>query len=699
MQDSIHVFISYVHEDERLRKKLETHLGLLQHEGLITTWHDRNITAGTEWMSEIHDHLNASQIILLLVSAPFLASDYCYSIEMARALERHEKGDACVIPIILRPVDWARAPFSKLQALPTNAHPVTSREWQNVDAALTDVLQGIRRVIQGLQARKRTKIITALRASEHSHYEYDVALSYASEDRHRAEALAHLLTHYGMRVFYDQYEKAALWGKDLYAHLSDVYQNKAHYCLLLLSQHYASKIWTKHELMSAQERAMRENREYLLPVRLEDVDLPGFLPTTAYLSWPPENEETIAETLLDKMSQKSTSFIDDEYVKSADFQNVIDKYSSKSPELLREEKSFKELRLVASKLLAQKDYGCAVKLLQDLSFPDIPRSQRWRLAALRGQCYFEQRQFLKAQHDFVYAVDEQPQLSGLLPEQKQELLLLHLHLAGAYRELRQHDAALEQYTITLNYINSDTPFGYVAEVHWGLALIAHTQSNQMLSITQRSTMMKEMHLRTALEHAETARFLYRSIGERVRADTVTCHIAQIELKLGDIDKVRRYLQEVLVTWTPTLDDLPTNTTRDKCQEQAIANIVSSAAYVLADIELEAHHFDQALIYSKQALEAGIRSYRLRRADAYLLRGRILEAINFRDPEVEQAFRIATEELKETDRIAARISAHVRLAQHLLKIGKGAEGERQLEQARLLSDRVSVSSLPSTEAED
>jgi transcriptional regulator with XRE-family HTH domain len=381
----------------------------------------------------------------------------------------------------------------------------------------------------------------------------------------------------------------------------------------------------------------------------------------------------------------------------------------------QQDKSFEELRLAASKLLAQKDYACALTHLQDLSFPQIPQPQRWRLAALRGQCYFEQRKFLKAQHDFVYAVNEQPQMSGLPSEQKQELLLLHLHLAGAYRELRQLDAASEQYKITLNYVNSETPFGYVAEVHWGLALIAHAQANQTSNTDQCSTTMKEMHLRTALEHAETARFLYRSIGARVRADTVTCHIAQIEQKLGAIDKVRHYLQEVLATWTPVLGEQDTDAeastgsaqdtgsaqgtipTRDRRQE--IANIVSYAAYSLADIELEAQNFELALRYSELALEAGKRSYKLRRADAYVLRGRILEAINFRDPEVEQAFRTATEELKDTDRIAARISAHVRLAQHLLKIGKGEEGEQQLELAHLLLHQVSISSPPSTETED
>ncbi|GHO47616.1 toll/interleukin-1 receptor domain-containing protein [Ktedonospora formicarum] len=129
----IRVFYSYAHEDERLRRKLETHLGLLQQQGLIVGWHDRNISAGTEWAQEISDHLNTAQIILLLVSASFLASKYCYSREMMQALERHENGSARVIPIILRPVDWKDAPFGKLQVLPTGAIPITGRGWHNSD--------------------------------------------------------------------------------------------------------------------------------------------------------------------------------------------------------------------------------------------------------------------------------------------------------------------------------------------------------------------------------------------------------------------------------------------------------------------------------------------------------------------------------------------------------------------------------------
>ncbi len=150
MQRDIRVFICYAHEDERLRMKLGTHLALLQQQGLITTWDDRKIIAGAERASEIDTHLDNAQIILLLVSAAFLASRYCYSVEMARALERHEAGQACVIPIIIRPVDWRIAPLSKLQALPTDAKPVTGGGWRNMDEAFVDVVKGLQKAIEKL---------------------------------------------------------------------------------------------------------------------------------------------------------------------------------------------------------------------------------------------------------------------------------------------------------------------------------------------------------------------------------------------------------------------------------------------------------------------------------------------------------------------------------------------------------------------
>jgi TIR domain/CHAT domain len=148
---AVEIFYCYAHNDERLKKKLEIHLSLLKQEGLINGWYDREIRAGTEWSSEIEAHLNSAHIILLLVSPDFMASDYCYSIEMKRALERHDAQDARVIPIILRPTDWERAPFSKLQVLPADRKPVT--RWSDRDAALLHVAQDIRKVVDELNAK------------------------------------------------------------------------------------------------------------------------------------------------------------------------------------------------------------------------------------------------------------------------------------------------------------------------------------------------------------------------------------------------------------------------------------------------------------------------------------------------------------------------------------------------------------------
>ena len=140
------VFYSYSHKDEDLRDKLDTHLKILHRQNIISGWHDRAISAGTEWEDQINENLEAADIILLLVSADFIASDYCWGKELTRAIERHHAGEARVIPIILRPVDWTGAPFGVLQALPKNAKPVTT--WPNQDEVFTDIARSIRQVAE-----------------------------------------------------------------------------------------------------------------------------------------------------------------------------------------------------------------------------------------------------------------------------------------------------------------------------------------------------------------------------------------------------------------------------------------------------------------------------------------------------------------------------------------------------------------------
>src|SRR6266852_1994682 len=146
---SLEVFYSYAHEDEDLRKDLEKHLSLLQRNGWIVSWNDRCIRAGDEWRNQIDAHVRSAHIVLLLISPDFIASDYCYDVEMKLALERHAKHEVIVIPIILRPVDWSGAPFGGVEALPRDAKPVTS--WSNRDEAFADVARGIREVVLRFQ--------------------------------------------------------------------------------------------------------------------------------------------------------------------------------------------------------------------------------------------------------------------------------------------------------------------------------------------------------------------------------------------------------------------------------------------------------------------------------------------------------------------------------------------------------------------
>jgi hypothetical protein len=133
--------------------------------------------------------------------------------------------------------------------------------------------------------------------------EYDVVLSFAGEDRSYVNLVAEELRRNQIRVFYDAYEEAELWGKDLYQHLSTVYGERARYCVIFISTHYAEKLWTRHELASAQARAFRENREYLLPARFDDTELPGILPTVGYVDLRKKGPVEFAATIARKLGR------------------------------------------------------------------------------------------------------------------------------------------------------------------------------------------------------------------------------------------------------------------------------------------------------------------------------------------------------------------------------------------------------------
>lgn len=152
------LFFSYSHKDEELRNELEVHLAMLKRQGLIRAWHDRRIGAGKDIHSNISGELENADIILLLVSANFLASDYCYDREMARALEKDEEGTARVIPVILHPCDWHSALFGHLRATPQDGKPISM--FANRDEALTQVAKDIRAAVEELGCSSRAVKIT-----------------------------------------------------------------------------------------------------------------------------------------------------------------------------------------------------------------------------------------------------------------------------------------------------------------------------------------------------------------------------------------------------------------------------------------------------------------------------------------------------------------------------------------------------------
>lgn len=140
------LFFSYSHHDEGLRDQLEKHLTMLKRQGFIETWHDRRITAGERVDTAISANLESADIVLLLVSPDFLASDYCYEREMLRAIERHETGLSIVIPVILRACDWHDAPFGGLMATPKDGKPIT--QWSDIDSAFLDVTTAIKAALR-----------------------------------------------------------------------------------------------------------------------------------------------------------------------------------------------------------------------------------------------------------------------------------------------------------------------------------------------------------------------------------------------------------------------------------------------------------------------------------------------------------------------------------------------------------------------
>lgn len=143
--EPVQVFISYARKDGELLKNFLEHLKPLQRSGHISAWYDRDISSGSEWRKTLDFNLDAAELFLLIVSPSFIYSDFIYDVEMSRAMVRYERGEAIVLPVIFRPVEWSFTPFAKIQALPRDAKPVTS--WDDPDEAYLDIIKGIRQVV------------------------------------------------------------------------------------------------------------------------------------------------------------------------------------------------------------------------------------------------------------------------------------------------------------------------------------------------------------------------------------------------------------------------------------------------------------------------------------------------------------------------------------------------------------------------
>lgn len=161
---------------------------------------------------------------------------------------------------------------------------------------------GVRHIVEMIK-KDELKKVSSIAVSKGGEEKYDVAISFAGEDRNYAEQLANKLSEKQVSVFYDSFEQVELWGKNLYDYLSTVYSEKSKFCVMLLSKHYESKLWTNFERKSAQARAFRENREYILPIRIDDTKITGIHETVGYIDFKSHTIEEIVEMIMNKLKK------------------------------------------------------------------------------------------------------------------------------------------------------------------------------------------------------------------------------------------------------------------------------------------------------------------------------------------------------------------------------------------------------------
>jgi hypothetical protein len=300
MKKPLQLFCCYAHNDQKYLYKLKNHLMALQRENLIEVKADIDIQPGAEWEREIDHHLENAQIILLLISAEFLASNYCYEKEMQQALRRHEQGTARVVPVIIRPSSWQGTPLRKLQVLPKGAKPVSS--WENVDEALLDISEGIRRIIEPMAANSSANLSTdpydpwreegsdldgvrnnslILPTKKYSKIgsQPKIFISHSKRNHRRAEQLASLLLLNNIQVWFDDWEM--LVGHNIY---NQVYSGilSSDYLAVLITRASLQSRWVNEELNLARQRELETNQVVILPLLFEKVELPLHLRTKHY---------------------------------------------------------------------------------------------------------------------------------------------------------------------------------------------------------------------------------------------------------------------------------------------------------------------------------------------------------------------------------------------------------------------------------
>jgi len=362
MQGTVKIFCSYAHKDQTFLSTLKTHLFPLQRRGLIDTWSDIDISPGTDWEKKIETHLNTAHIILLLISPDFMASDYCYSKEMQRALERHERDEARVIPIILRPVDWQDTPLGKLQALPLTAKPVVL--WTDLDAAFFDVALGIRKAVEEILSNEKISRTTVPLDSpgvkESASYKARhnlprLSIDFLGRERDIARVLAALTS----RSYIISIEGLAGVGKTTLA------IQTALYSLSEPNRLFDQVVW-----ISTEERADAE--EYWLHEVLDTI--------ARELGSPFISKVPLVQKALDVeqlLRDRSTLVVIDDYetISSANLQTWIDKVPAPSKVLITSRSS--TWRKVEAILLEGLEDAQALRLTRNLS-------RRWGLRSLEA---------------------------------------------------------------------------------------------------------------------------------------------------------------------------------------------------------------------------------------------------------------------------------------------------------------------------